>query len=408
MHASDSEPMLTLAELRRALMARGLEFSNSQLKHLRREGLLPTEGQRHVVGVRGSESLYPGWAVRQLELVARLAATERRFAQLRVQVRWHGGWVRADRLRESLIDLLEPMSAAVRRVTATAVGDGDQADRLAQALAGHRGRSGMSRLMRRRLNNVGDDIEQTMYAFAALATGSALEWENHDDEDSTESLVVVVERALGFDRARRDDIGGQGPLLRERESSQEILAELQQAGAFDLLNLGAEFAAATDDAIERAFQDAIAFAGVAEAFEAIESLAGDDVAGFGSISELGGAHEAVDLVMLVRGLLLLRPLTDPGALEAVVDAAAAAAPQLRVAQELSRALPRYARLLAPGGSERLAALPAEERDRISGEIRAYLEARPELAALVETPGGSGVGRAQAAGPTEAVRPAKQP
>jgi hypothetical protein len=337
MRASDSAPMLTLAELRRALMAPGLEFSGSQLKRLRREGLLPTEGQRHLVGVRGSESLYPGWAVGQLELVARLASGERRFAQLRVLLRWHGGWVRADRLRESLIDLLEPMSAAVRRVTATAVDEGDQADRLAQALAGHRGRSGMSRLMRRRLNNVGDDIERTMYAFAALATGSALEWENHDDGDRTESLVVVVERALGFDRARQDEIGGQGPLLRERESSQDILAELQQAGAFDLLNLGAAFAAATDEAIERAYQDAIAFAGVAETFEAIQSFAGDDVAGLGSMSELGGAHEAIDLAMLVRGLLLLRPLTDQGALEAVVDAARAAAPQLRVAQELSRA-----------------------------------------------------------------------
>ena len=104
----DPDPMLSLLDLRHALTTRGLEFSDSQLKRLRREGLLPAEGQRHLAGVRGSVSLYPGWAVSQLELVARLAAKERRFAQLRVLVRWHAGWVRSDKLRESLIGLLEP------------------------------------------------------------------------------------------------------------------------------------------------------------------------------------------------------------------------------------------------------------------------------------------------------------
>ena len=127
----DSEK-LSLAELRRALRASGLEFSDSQLKRLRREGLLAVEGQRHRPGVRGSESLYPAWAVGQLELVSRLGAMERRFAQLRVLVRWHGGWVRPDQLRASLIALLEPMSAAARRVTETPVDEGDRADRLAQ------------------------------------------------------------------------------------------------------------------------------------------------------------------------------------------------------------------------------------------------------------------------------------
>jgi hypothetical protein len=53
-------------------------------------------------------------------------------------------------------------------------------------------------------------------------------------------------------------------------------------------------------------------------------------------------------------------------------------------------------------------LPAEERDRITGDIRAYLEARPELAALVDTPDGNGAEETRAAASTEAVRPANQP
>ena len=88
----DDHP-LTLDELRAALGLRGIELSDSQLKRLRREGLLLVDEQRHRPGLHGSESLYPAWTVDQLELVERLARGERRFAQLRVLVRWHGGWV---------------------------------------------------------------------------------------------------------------------------------------------------------------------------------------------------------------------------------------------------------------------------------------------------------------------------
>ena len=83
--------------------------------------------------------------------------------------------------------------------------------------------------MRQRLGNV-EDIQRAAYAFAALATGSPVDWENHDPNDPTESLLAVFERATGFDRARQDDIGGNGPLMPECESTEEILAELQEAG----------------------------------------------------------------------------------------------------------------------------------------------------------------------------------
>ena len=63
------------------------------------------------------------------------------------------------------------MSATARRLTAAAVDDSDRADRLPRRLLQPSRRSGMSRLMRRRLNNVVEDFERTMYALAALATG---------------------------------------------------------------------------------------------------------------------------------------------------------------------------------------------------------------------------------------------
>jgi hypothetical protein len=328
--------------------------------------------------MRGSESLYPASAVNQLELVARLQVKERRFAQLRVLVRWHGGWVRPDKLRDSMIGLLEAMSALARRVTADTVDESDRADRLAAAMIRWPGRSGVSRLMRRRLNNVVDDIQRAAYAFAALATRSPIEWENHDPNEPTEPLLKVFERASGFDRARSDDISGEGPLMDERESTEEMLAELQQVGLFDILDLGAAFENTSDEAIERAFDDAIAFAGLHDAFDAIQSIAGEDVAGLGSIAELSAARDVLDLAALVRGLLLMRPLIPEGALEGIVEAAATVGPQLRAAQELARALPHLIPYLGVGGAERLDALDASERERVTSQVRAYLAARPEL------------------------------
>jgi hypothetical protein len=388
MQSCDRDRLLTLAELRASLESRSLVFSMSQLKRLRREGLLPLAGQRHRAGVRGSESLYPASAVDQLELIARLQQKERRFAHLRVLVRWHNGWVRPDKLRASLIELLESISVQARKMTANTVHECDRADRLAEAMTRRPGRSGVSRLMRRRLNNVSDDIRRAAYAFAVLSTRGELEWDNHDPNDPTEPLLAVVERASGFDRARQDFISGEGPLLRDGESTQELLAELQQAGLFDILDLGMAFTAASDEVIERAFDDAIAFAGMRGAFEAIQSIAGDDVAGLASVTELAAADEAVDVATLVRGLLLLRPLMAEGALEQIVAAAARERTKLHAAQELARALPHVVPYLGPDGPERLEALGLDEREHVTRAVRAYLADRPELVAMLADSGDS--------------------
>lgn len=377
----DIEPTLALVELRAALRQRGIEISDSQLKRRRREGLLLVLEQRAAPGLRGSQSRYPAWSVAQLELVDRLSQRERRFAQLAVLVRWNGGWVRPDKLRAALCDLLEPLSAQARQLTGSALDIDEQTDRLAEALTAAQGQAPMSKLMRRRLDHARDDIQRTMFAFAALATHGELEWQNHDPDNPNEPLLAVVERALGLDRARKDDVGGNGPMLDADESSQQILARLQSAGAFDLLDLTAIFVAASDEMIDRAFQDAIACAGLGSTFDAIQVIAGADVSGLASFTEFAAAHEAVDLAIVVRGLLLLQPLMADGAVENLVEAARRAEPQLQAASELCRALPQYAVFLGPRGPDELARLPASEREQVVREISAYLEAHPELVVL---------------------------
>ena len=86
-----------------------------------------------------------------------------------------------------------------------------------------------------------------------------------------------------------------------------------------------------------------------------------------------------------------------GGLESLVEAAAVAGPQLRAAQELARALPHLVAYLGPGGAERLDALPPDDRERVTGQVRQYLEIHPELLAMLETPHIGGSEHPEAAG-----------
>lgn len=132
-------------------------------------------------------------------------------------VRWNGGWVRPDRLRASLIGLLDAISVKAQAVAGNPVDESDRADRLAQAVTRHAGRSGMSRLMRARLGSL-ENMQGAAYVFGALAIGTPVVWENHEPQDGTASALEIFERASGIYGVRSDDIAGNGPLLHGADS----------------------------------------------------------------------------------------------------------------------------------------------------------------------------------------------
>jgi hypothetical protein len=375
--ADRDETPISTDELRGRLRAHGVTFSDSQFKRLRRTGLLVAGGQEHRRGRRGSATMYPAWAVEQLLLVARLTAVERRFAQLCVAVRWEGGWVRPNALRAALVRLLDAVSQHATTAVAGAVDDDERADRLAMAIAG-RGTSGLSRLVRERLAGVNEGVERAAFACAALTAATPPDWSNHDPADPTPSLMVVFETASGIDRARKDDLAGTGPLLRNDLPTEQHLRELQQGGLFNLFDLGAAFISASDAAIEQAFKDAIAVVGLSGAFDAIQHFAGRDAGGLASVSELGAIDDALGRAGLVRTMLLMQPLIPDGALEEIVAAADESSPALREAADLAQALPHLAQYLGAAGAKRLAEVPDDERERIAAEVRAYLAERGEL------------------------------
>jgi len=241
----------------------------------------------------------------------------------------------------------------------------------------------MSRLVRQRLGHVADDAERVFYALGALTTGASIEWENHVPTDQTEPLVQVFDRASGLDRARNDTIAGHAPLLSEDDSTQDLLAPLQAAGCFDLLDLAQAVREASHGELDQAFADARSFASLRLAFEAIQAIAGDDAAGLGSLTAMLPSEPHVwSVTMLVRTFLLLRPIVPPGALDGLVEAAETNRVAFELGLAIRRDLPQHAEFIGPGGAERLEALTPTERARVTDDIRSYVDAHARVAEVM--------------------------
>lgn len=183
-----------------------------------------------------------------------------------------------------------------------------------------------------------------------LALRADIELENHDPADPAEPLGAVFDRASGLDRARGDMIAGREPLLGASEPTPAILGRLQQTGCLDLFDLGRAFREAEHAAIDQAFTDAKLLAELASFADALQAVAGDDVAGLGGLSQFGGHDfDAWGVAVIVRNCVLLRPLVPDGALEAVARAAEEARAPIEAALEISRGLPQYAAFVGIDG-----------------------------------------------------------
>ena len=147
-------------------------------------------------------SFYPRSAVEQLALVAKLARIDRRFDQRRILVAWHEGWVEPRMLRDALVRLLDGASAQMRQMAAGPADKLDATERLARAMIEAPGRSSIARLMRSRLGR--ENMDMFAYGLAAVGLGitEKVSWENHDSNSQEPTLISLLDRAFGLDRAR--------------------------------------------------------------------------------------------------------------------------------------------------------------------------------------------------------------
>jgi len=261
-------------------------------------------------------------------LVHKLALRERRFAQRRILVRWHEGWVDSEMLRESLSRMVEGVSTKVNEMVAGPGDKLDAADRVVQQLGGARGNLPVNRLMRERLG--GKNIDRLAFAFVAIGLGgaSALEWDNHDPNSEEPSLLSVFEHGVGLDRAREDQIAGQRSILSPDQPTPALIEEITATGSMDLADPTRAFHDASDTEIDRGFADAHTFASFVLFAEAAQAMYGKDVGGLASLQALlEDNYDALGITLLVRQAILIRPHLPEGRLEGIDQALKDAEPQ---------------------------------------------------------------------------------
>ena len=312
----------------------GEEVSAHQLKRWRRAGLIPRPRVVHTKGVRGSGTLYPAWAVEQLVAVARLHRTVRGLDELVVAVWWEGHWVHAEALRATLIEPLQQLSEEARAARGGGQDPYEAADQLLVGMKADGAPSKATALIRSRLSGRADFLD-LLWTFLVIGLGGQAPWEQEDRSlpDPAPGALALLARATGVDRAMRDDPAGNGPWLPADFDLRAFVAELRDAGAFDLQDAAGPIREASEQQLAQAREDALLFAGsLALVGTALEGLLGEDVGGMGSLSALDPDSTSAR-ACLVRSVLILRPLAGDAAFSAVAQLVAS----------VQRAVRRYRR-----------------------------------------------------------------
>jgi hypothetical protein len=361
----------------------GEEVSAHQLKRWRRAGLIPRPRVVHTKGIRGSGSRYPAWAVEQLIAVARLHRTVRGLGELVVAVWWEGHWVQTEALRAALTEPLQQLSEEARAAREREQDPYEAADRLLVGMKDDSAPSTAMALIRSRLSGHADFLD-LLWTFLVIGLGGKAPWEEEDRSlpDAAPGALALLAKATGVDRAMRDNPAGSGPWLPADFDLRAFVAELRDAGAFDLENAAGPIREASEQQLAQAREDALLFAGpLALIGSVLEGLLGKDVGGMGSVSALDPDSTSAR-TCLVRSVLILRPLAGDEAFSAIALLVGSVHARYAAIAELRAALPQHAELLRVDYAERLAALPPAQAEVVRADVSRLLEERPKLAAAL--------------------------
>lgn len=381
---SDAQPpdTLSLQELLSAVEARGYPPTARLIKRYRTEGLLRCLGQEHPAGTRGSSSRYAPSAIDQVALVTKLGTVDRRFDQRRILVAWHGGWVEPTALRASLEKALDRVSKKVRDAIAGIDDPGDAADLLLRQER-EDASPASTKLLRQRLGGSWRQLQSVMFAFAVMALGGEIDWQDHDPASTEEPLEGVMERATAVDRVRAEPLINGRALLPEADNAKQTITDLVAAGMFDMRDLASPLRSADSEMIARGFQDVHTIADMALFAEAVEASRGPDAGGLGGARLFASdALDAFTLALLVRATLIIRKAVPDAALDETAAALNAARGPLTVFLELRRAMPQHADAIGLDYGKRIAQLPADQAAHIQRDVKAFLDSRPDLTTML--------------------------
>jgi hypothetical protein len=218
----------------------------------------------------------------------------------------------------------------------------------------------------------------------ARTLGGQAPWEQEDLSlpDPAPGALQLLAAATGVDRALSDDPAGQGPWLPADFDLRKFIAELRNAGGFEIEDVARPIRDATDDELVQAREDALLFSQpLAMIGSVLEGLLGDDIAGLGSLSVLT-ANTSFDRAAMVRNMLILRGLAGEQAFSAIARLVEEVHARFAAIAELRAALPEHEALLRLDYASRVASLPPAESKRVREDVKLYLRTHPQVAAAL--------------------------
>jgi len=376
----------------------GEPVSSHQLKRFRDAGAMPRPRVVHVKGARGSSAFYPAWAVEQLVAVARIHRTVHKLEDLVVAVWWEKHWVDPEKLRAALIEPLARLADEAREARGGEQDPYEAADRLMASMKDDGRPSDALALMRQRLNRRAD-LANVLWTLLVIGLGGKAPWEQEDRSrpDPAPSALQLLATAAGVDRAMSDNPAGNGPWLPADFDLAAFMAELKDAGGFDLNDPARPIREATLEQLEQGREDAILFSRpLAMIGRVLEGMLEPDAAGMGSLSAFTASTSSAR-ALLMRSVLILRPLAGGTAFNAIEQLVSDVRARYAAIEELRAGLPQHAEILRADVSERIAALPAAEAEVVRADLAGFLEAHPSVArALSEQRPASSTGEEQLA------------
>jgi hypothetical protein len=354
--------------------------TSDQLKRWRRAGLLPRPRVEHRAGVRGSQSWYPEWAADQLLAIVRLHRAVHRLGELSTALWWEGGWVDPQMLREALIAPLVRFSNEAEKARGGQRDPHEAADAILKAMPDGGKPSELVALIRRRLTGRGDFIN-LMWTFLVIALGGEAPWEQEDQsrEDPAPTALELLLKSAGIGGAITVSPTERPSWLPEDFDPRRFIADLRDAGGFVIEDAARPVREASEEALDRAREDAVLFSGpLATIGTVLEEFVGEDIAGLGVLQAIAPTT-AFGRASLIRAMLILRELAGDEPFCAIAELVESTQSRFAAIAELRAALPQHGSLLRVDYEERLAALDPEHAERVRRDVAEYLQAHPSIA-----------------------------
>jgi hypothetical protein len=265
-----------------SVSAAGLTVSESQLARLHRAGAIFPPERRALGRGAGRPSWYPPGTTTRVIRLLQLADEERRLARRAWRAWWYNGGQLVPAVRRLLMAVADDLDAELQVARRLAQGQAEQdpeAEREADAIFEAAEHDRLAGPLARARHRVGKHQFPVVLQFLIEVAGGRFADYDHDNMTG-ESLGPLIEKALGFERARSDTLSDARPWL-QGDTAPDFAKLSRHFADLSFRKL----AGSSSDVLDAARREVRAFTTtVTAAGEMMEHVFGRDAFGYGTFA----------------------------------------------------------------------------------------------------------------------------